>query len=276
MNKNSYQTTLEKALRSSELALKSTLLDSARLDSQLITAHVLGKPRSWVISHSDFVLSTPQIRQIEKLTKRRQKNTPIAYILNEKEFYRRKFYCDDRALIPRPESEQIISSMLDILPKTPLSIIDVGCGSGVLGITAKLENPNWELTLSDISRRAIDVATRNVKNFGLSSNVSIIQYDLLPTDKYYDVVIANLPYVPTNLIGKSDISFEPKMALFAGEDGLDSYRQLFVQLQSRRDRPTFLFIESHSDQQAELINMAQSCRYSLIKKTKFTLALKQN
>ncbi|HMS23759.1 MAG TPA: peptide chain release factor N(5)-glutamine methyltransferase [Candidatus Saccharibacteria bacterium] len=276
MNKNSYQTTLEKALSSSELALKSTLPDSARLDCQLITAHVLGKPRSWVISHGDFVLSTPQIRQIERLTKLRQENTPIAYILNEKEFYRRKFYCDDRALIPRPESEQIISSMLDILPKTPLSIIDVGCGSGVLGITAKLENPNWQLTLSDISKQAIDVATRNVKNFGLSSNVSIIQYDLLPTDKYYDVVIANLPYVPTNLIGKSDISFEPKMALFAGEDGLDSYRQLFAQLQSRRDRPTFLFIESHSDQQAELINMAQSCRYSLIKKTKFTLALKQN
>lgn len=276
MSNNSYQTTLENALSSSELVLKSTLPDSARLDSQLIATHVLGKPRSWVISHGDFALSTHQIQQIEKITKLRQANTPIAYIFNEKEFYRRRFYCDKRVLIPRPESEQIISSMLDILPKTPLSIIDMGCGSGVLGITAKLENPNWELTLSDISKQAIDVATRNVRNFGLSSSVSLIRCDLLPADKNYDVVIANLPYVPANLIGKSDISCEPKIALFAGEDGLDSYRQLFAQLQSRKDRPAFLFIESHSDQQAELIKMAQSRWYNLINKTKFTLALKQN
>lgn len=272
MNKNSYQTTLEKALSVSEFTLKNAHIESARLDSQLIMAHVINKSRAWIMSHTEFLLSPGQLKHSKSLTKLRAANTPFAYISKEKEFYRRVFYCDERVLVPRPESEQIISSIFAILPKKTLSIIDIGCGSGILGITTQLENPYWKITLSDVSRGAIEVAKRNVKHYDLSSKISLIECDLLPENKVYDVVIANLPYVPTGLSNKPDISREPKIALFAGKDGLDLYRRLFKQLGNKRSRPTFVFIESLKEQQTELINIANADNYNLVKKTDYCLS----
>lgn len=274
MNNNSYQTTIESALSGTELALKNSMIKSARLDSQLILAHVIKKPRSWVLSHSDFVLSTKQIDQVKSLTILRQSNTPIAYLLKKKEFYRRTFLCDERALVPRPESEQLISDILEILPNKPLSILDVGCGSGILGITTFLENPRWKITLSDISKDAIQLAKQNIESFNLSTKISIIKSNLLPNNLYFDVVIANLPYVPTNLVDKPDIAKEPKLALFAGKDGLDVYRDLFKQLGDTKTKPTYLFIESLTEQQGELIKTASSNKYSLLKQTDFTLSFR--
>lgn len=276
MNNNSYQMTLEKVLQDTELELKNSKIESARLDSQLILTHVIKKPRSWILSHGDFVLSTKQIDRLKSLTKLRQSNTPIAYILNEKEFYRRTFLCDERALVPRPESEQLISDILEILPKKPLSILDVGCGSGILGITTFLENPRWKITLSDISTDAIQLAKQNIELFNLSTKISIIKANLLPKNLFFDVVIANLPYLPTNLTDKPDIAKEPKISLFAGKDGLDIYRDLFEQLEDIKDKPTYLFIESLKEQQPELINIAKTIEYILLKKTDFTLIFKFN
>lgn len=274
MNNNSYQTTIESALSGTELELKNSMIKSARLDSQLILAHVIKKPRSWVLSHSDFVLSTKQIDQVKSLTILRQSNTPIAYLLKKKEFYRRTFLCDKRALVPRPESEQLISDILEILPKKPLSILDVGCGTGILGITTYLENPRWKITLSDISKDAIQLAKQNIESFNLSTKISIIEANLLPNNLYFDVVIANLPYVPTNLVDKLDIAKEPKLALFAGKDGLDVYRDLFKQLGDTKTKPTYLFIESLTEQQVELIKTGSSNKYSLLKQTDFTLSFR--
>ena len=274
MNNNSYQTTIESALSGTELELKNSMIKSARLDSQLILAHVIKKPRSWVLSHSDLVLSTKQIDQVKSLTILRQSNTPIAYLLKRKEFYRRTFLCDKRALVPRPESEQLISDILEILPKKPLSILDVGCGSGILGITTYLENPRWKITLSDISKDAIQLAKQNIESFNLSTKISIIEANLLPNNLYFDVVIANLPYVPTNLVDKLDIAKEPKLALFAGKDGLDVYRDLFKQLGDTKTKPTYLFIESLTEQQVELIKTGSSNKYSLLKQTDFTLSFR--
>jgi release factor glutamine methyltransferase len=274
MNNNSYQTTIESALSGTELELKNSMIKSARLDSQLILAHVIKKPRSWVLSHSDFVLSTKQIDQVKSLTILRQSNTPIAYLLKRKEFYRRTFLCDKRALVPRPESEQLISDILEILPKKPLSILDVGCGTGILGITTYLENPRWKITLSDISKDAIQLAKQNIESFNLSTKISIIEANLLPNNLYFDVVIANLPYVPTNLVDKLDIAKEPKLALFAGKDGLDVYRDLFKQLGDTKTKPTYLFIESLTEQQVELIKTGSSNKYSLLKQTDFTLSFR--
>jgi release factor glutamine methyltransferase len=274
MSNNSYQTTLEEVSRNTELTFDKAMIKTARLDSQLILAHVLNKPRTWIMSHGEFILTSTQIKQIESFAKLRLANTPLSYILKQKEFYGRTFYIDKRVLVPRPESEQLITSVLKLLPKKPLSIIDLGCGSGVLGITAKLENPNWSVTLSDVSRQAIKVAEHNIKHFNLSSQISTIQCDLLPKSPSFDVLIANLPYVPDSLVKKPDISKEPKKALFAGKDGLDVYRQLFEQLRDSKYKPVYLFIESLPEQQTALINMAKSSNYHIIEQTNFTLSLK--
>ncbi len=267
--------TLKDVLVEIESELKNNNIPSAHLDSQLLTAYVLHKSRAWILSNNDYNVPRNELKLIRDLSKQRQSNVPLSYILKTKDFYRRSFFCDKRVLVPRPESEQIITLALKTLPKSKLSIIDVGCGSGILGITAKLENPDWDVTLSDISKQALDVAKINVDSFKLSKTIKITHCDLIPFNVVYDVIFANLPYVPDRYKDKPDIMHEPKLALFAGIDGLDLYRRLFISLKYCKKMPSYIFLESLPKQHRQIIQIGNSVGYNLEKIENFIICLKK-
>ena len=186
-------------LKSATEQLKTVGIASARLDAELILAHALQKDRTYLHAHSEDLLNDVDQEKADNQLARRLKYTPIAYIVGFKEFYGRRFSVTTDTLIPRPESEAIIDSLKnlvagDLTPVdgTSLRLIDVGTGSGCLGITAKLEFPELMVTLADISPPALVVARTNAQR--LHADVALLESDLLQSYHLQaDVIIANLP-----------------------------------------------------------------------------------
>jgi release factor glutamine methyltransferase len=172
-------------------------------------------------------------------------------------------------LVPRPESETIIE-LLKSLPELPShpSIADIGSGSGALGITAALELPAAQVDLLEISPDAIEISKLNVVVHATSNTV--IYSDLLAAAaQEYDVLLCNLPYVPDDHPINKAAEHEPKIALFAGSDGLDLYRRLFDQISQKQKRPLFILCESFAEQHPELTALATAIGYELRKTDDF-------
>jgi release factor glutamine methyltransferase len=181
--------------------LRSAGISSAKLDAEIILAHTLRRPRTYLHAHDDELLTSRQLEIADARLRLRLDRTPVAYIIGHKEFYGRKFRVTPATLIPRPESEIIIELLKEILPtnlpllrEIPKRLVDVGTGTGCLGITAKLEFPELDVALLDISRHALNIAELNAKK--LQAEVTIERSDLLSQYPLQaDVIIANLPYV---------------------------------------------------------------------------------
>jgi release factor glutamine methyltransferase len=233
------------------------------LDSELLAAFVLAKPRTWLHAHDDHTLSGRETKDLDALLQRRIANEPIAYIIGLKEFYGRNFVVTPEVLVPRPESEDFIDIVKTLSPN--LKFIDIGTGSGVLAITTVLEQPSWSGVATDISESALKVAQKNAKQLDAKNLVFKVQNLFVNDGQSYDVVLANLPYVPTNLRGKADIAHEPDIALFAGADGLDIYHKFFAQLAARNQKPTHILTESLLDQHVKMRQLARSAGYRLAK-----------
>jgi release factor glutamine methyltransferase len=239
--------------------LKDSSIPTARLDVEVIVSHYLGVDRSWLQAHSEDEL--PKNKEVEMLKKieRRTKNEPVAYILGYKEFYGRNFIVNKNVLVPRPESEAFIE-ILGSLSKIK-TILDIGTGSGCLAITANLQFPSLDVFATDISKQALEIATANAKN--LNASIEFKLQNMLDSDENdYDVIMANLPYVPDSMNNKS-IMREPKIALFSGVDGLDHYRNLLVQIEKKPVH--YIMTESLLEQHEAVKNIAKLANYDLCK-----------
>ncbi len=255
---------LDSWLDLAQASLKSAGISSARLDSELIAAFVISKTRIWIHSHPEYQPTIDQQKTLSDLLKRRKANEPIAYILGEKEFYNRSFCINKSVLVPRPESESLVELALTI-KTTDLKLIDVGTGSGVLGITIILEQPKWGAHLTDVSNDALVVATINAARYKVEKLVTIRKQSLLNKDKNeYGLVIANLPYVPDNFRNNNDLRAEPSISLFSGSDGLDLYREFFAQIKDRKLKPFNIITESLVSQHIELEKLASRSNYRLL------------
>lgn len=260
-------------LRSCALKLNDAGVGSAHLDSLLLLEFVLKRDRTHFLSHPEIVISTAQLQQLNGVLTRRVDHEPIAYITKNIEFYGRNFYVDYRVLAPRPESEtmiEILKSLLlgqTLLASEDQVVVDVGTGSGCLAITVKLEIPSAKLIATDNSQAALAVARHNARKLGV--NVKFYQGDLLRPLfalhlKLY-VILANLPYVPDKYKINRAAGHEPKAAIFGGKDGLDLYRQFFVQVASLPHKPKFILTESLPPQHTELAGIAKKSGYTLKK-----------
>lgn len=243
-------------------------IPSARLDALLIAEHTLKVSREWILAHGDN--STEQyIEQLNNYLAQRENHTPLAYIIGTKEFYGRTFRVTPKTLIPRPESEDIIHQLLALVEqarlKDDVTIADIGTGSGILAITAKLELPASTVVATDIDSSTLEVAKQNA----LLHKTQIQFYRAnvldLPGAVRPDLVLANLPYVPSGLITSEEITKEPKTALFSGGDGLDHYRTLWQQLVNINHKPTYIITESLQGQHEAIIALAKTTGYSLLR-----------
>ena len=238
-------------------SLKTANIPSARLDAELILANTLRKNRTYLHAHLDEEIDPRRFDIANARLDLRLDRVPIAYILGYKEFYGRKFTVSPSVLIPRPESEDLISLFLELTAGEIAEkvLIDVGTGSGCLGITAKLERSNLSVILSDISKPALNIAEKNANS--LNADVHIQQQSLLNGQlKPVDYIFANLPYVDKNWDVSPELQYEPDIALFAEDEGLKLILQLISQAPRCLTPEGLLFIEADPQQHNRIIDEA--------------------
>jgi len=243
------------------------------LDAELILAHLLKKPRTWLLAHDDEKLEPALEKRFGKLLARRKEGEPIAYITGEKEFFGRKFAVTPDVLIPRPSTEGLVELALKYLSKPAAmtaeldsgiagitkvlhagswnTVVDIGTGSGCIAITLALEGRNERIIGVDISKKALMIADENARRHGVSDRIEFIQSDgikFIAGFKESFVVISNPPYIPKRIrLPDTVIKFEPALSLYAGPEGLDILRPL-AKASSRNPACKGIVLELREDQ----------------------------
>lgn len=251
--------TCEDWLLTSGRQLTEAGIESARLDTLLLLEDCLGRERSWLLAHPEHALAPDQLTLLQGQLERRLQHEPLAYIRGFVEFYGRRFTVSPAVLVPRPESEAMIGLLKKLAPAAD-SIADIGTGSGCLAITAALETQAVVYGI-DIDEKCLKVARKN--SASLHANVSWLAGSLTePLPEIPEVLLANLPYVPDDYAINKAARHEPSLALFAGNDGLDVYRDLFIQLAARPCK--LLITESLLEQHQALVLLAEQHGYKLV------------
>lgn len=264
-------TTVASWLKNAEALLRQANIASARLDAQLLLADALNQEKTWLIAHDDEPIAAHTESILQAQLQRRLQHEPMAYIRGFQAFYGRNFAVDSRVLIPRPETETIISMLKNMPLAAGDVLIDVGTGSGCIAISAKLERPELEVWGLDKSRAALTVAQQNAKK--LQANVHFQQTDLLEnaTPARAAIITANLPYVdPLWSVGAAT-KFEPSIALFAPQNGLALIYKLLTQAARRVTTSGQLLLEADPRQHTAISDQAKAHGWQHLQTSGFIL-----
>jgi release factor glutamine methyltransferase len=230
-------TTVGRAVNAATQRLEEAGVSTARLDAQVILAHVLGVGRSWLFAHFEYALEDAQAHQFTELIARRVKHEPVAYLIGRKEFYGIELQVDRRVLIPRPETEMLVDAVLVIAANQspePITVADVGTGSGAIALAVAANAENARIFALDVSKDALAVAAVNTAHLDNSGQVTLLHGDLLEAlPEPVDVIVANLPYVTSadyRTLDPDVRKYEPQLALEAGKQGLDVIGRLLRQV----------------------------------------------
>ncbi len=246
------------------ISLKKAGVPNGRTDALIMLADQFKQDKSWVHTHPEVVLERRQLLTLNHRLKQRTQRLPLAYIRGFQEFYGRQFKVTPHVLIPRPESESFIELLKSFNKEMPW-IADIGTGSGCLAITAALELPEATVHAYDIDPDALNLARRNARAH--EAHLRFYQSNLLGRLRKasYDFIIANLPYVPDAMITSPEITKEPRLALFSGNDGMDHYRDFWQQVNVLKTPPRYIMTESLNDQHETMRQLASRTRYKFIK-----------
>jgi release factor glutamine methyltransferase len=248
---------LLEVLRGTERYLADRGVENPRLNAEHLLAHALGLKRMELYLQFDRPLGEAERAPLREMVKRRGAREPLQHVLGTAEFHGRTFACDKRGLVPRPETEQLVEIALEITKaKTSPKILDTGTGSGVIAITLALETPSAEVHAVDISPDALALAAENAARHELAARISFHQADLLPPgDTKFDLIAANLPYIPAGEIAalSAEVRQDPALALDGGADGLDLIRRLVADAPGRLAPGSALLLEIGAGQ-ADAVN----------------------
>lgn len=244
-------TTVDELLRHGVDRLRQSGSETPRLDAEVLLAHAIGSDRTAILAHPEAVVGPAAAEAFETAVRRRETGEPVAYIRGFKEFRGLALATDERALIPRPETETLVdlaetevAGRLTVAPRPPgtppLRIADAGTGCGTVAVALAVALRRRRM-LEDVSILAIDaspdalqLARENAVGHAVADRVRFVEADLLPAvvDPLFELVLANLPYVPSAMIPDLPVaaSFEPAAALDGGPDGLDHIRRLIERL----------------------------------------------
>ena len=251
--------TIQQGLEKSITRLDS-LSDSAALDAQVLLAHIVRQPRSWVLAHLENLLTPSQESTLEEAFTALEAGTPLPYVVGHWEFYGLDFEVTPDVLIPRPETELLVEKALAWLEGRPdaRTAIDVGTGSGCIAISLSSRVRSLKIWATDISRQALKVAQRNAEKFSVADRMEFICCDLLPPKKQpYDLIVANLPYIPTKTMESLPVyGREPTMALDGGSDGLDLVRKLISLAPGYLSPGGMMMLEIESSQGMAALSLA--------------------
>lgn len=197
--------------------------------AKILIAEALGCNPLELLNYLDRIIPEEKVKLIKEEISALENNKPIQYVLGNVNFYGNNFCVDERVLIPRFETEELVENTISYIKQfftNPVDIIDLGCGSGVIGLTLEKKVSTKSVDLIDISKQALEVTNKNCEK--LQSKANIIQSDMFESvNKKYDVIISNPPYIKTKEEIESIVKEnEPHIALYAGEDGLDCYKKI--------------------------------------------------
>ncbi len=238
--------TVRQALTDARLALAEAGIDDAGLEAEVLLRDLRHTDRAQFYLDIDVPLSEAQLAHFQERLQRRLEGEPTAYIIGRREFYGRDFLVGPDVLVPRPETELLVEKTLEVAARYPSPrIAEVGTGSGAIAISLALELPSATVYATDLSPRALEIAAVNCKRHGVTERVILLAGDLLdPVPETVDIIVANLPYVPTSDLPQTGpVSREPRLALDGGNDGLDQVRRLCHQLKERRTPCVRLLLE---------------------------------
>lgn len=256
-----------------EIIEQAKKMISNRLEIEILLAHVFKKPREFLIAHPKARVSRPVYKRFINFCNKRKEGIPLAYITKQKEFFGLDFYVDPRVLIPRPETELLVEEVIKIVKKQEATtakagqgskkqvLCDIGTGSGCITIALAKNLPHVKIIATDISRDALCVARKNAKKHHVSKRIKFIQSDLLERVMSFDIIIANLPYVPRKeaLIVEREVKkYEPGVALWAGQDGFSFLKTLLQQVKNLRHPPRYLIAEFGFSMKKSLHNLIKN------------------
>lgn len=242
--------TVQEALQTAQQALQPHS-ETAPLDAQVLLAHVMHVPRTWVLIHPEAPLSMAQQAALQAAVSRLRAGTPLPYVLGVWAFYGRDFEVSPAVLIPRPETELLVETALAWLDAHPRAkrVAEAGTGSGCIAVSLAAERPHLHIVASDISAAALAIARRNAQRH--AARVHFLQADLLAplAPRTCNLICANLPYIPTATLQQLTVyQKEPTLALDGGPDGLTVIQRLLTQAETRLTHGGCLLLEIEATQ----------------------------
>ena len=252
-----------------ETALLQSGVDSPRLSAQVLLAYVLGVSRLDMLLEVAAPVDESCRARMECLGLRRMRGEPVAYLVGSKEFYGFSFQVGPGVLIPRPETELLLDQMVARFSSDlTLRVLDLGTGSGALAVSCAKLFPFARVTAVDVSREALGIACGNAQSHYVFGRTSFLQGNLVEALRLvaFDVVLANLPYVPLRVrstLSREVVEYEPGLALFSGPDGLDCYRSLALGLSGKMKPGAVLLCEIDGSQGAAMIELFSSLAQSV-------------
>jgi len=252
--------TIETARRALATRLQSAGVESAELDARLLTSHALNLDLTGMIAAANRVLTAAESNRLEALASRRLAGEPVARILGQKEFWGLPFALSPATLVPRPDTETVVELALEMLrvrpANKPLSIADLGTGTGAILLALLSELPDATGIGTDISVEALEPATANAVLLGLATRANFIRCDYASAlSGPFDLIVSNPPYIRTSDIAGLAVEVrdhDPQKALDGGPDGLDAYRALIPQAASILAPGGSLVVETGQGQAAQI------------------------
>lgn len=236
-------------------------IESPRLNAELLIGHALGLKRMQLYLQFERPLAETELERIRPLVRRRGHHEPVQYIIGEMEFHGLRLKVDRRALIPRPETEQLIELVVGACSPPPASVLDLGTGSGAIALALARAFPSAMLTASDCSNDALALARENAETTELASRISFLQSDwfsTVPAGKF-ELIVANPPYLSAEETAQAPLEvrgFEPELALSAADDGIAALGKIIECAPPYLAAGGLLALETGITQHARLIELA--------------------
>ena len=242
---------IDAALRQARERLSAS--PSASLDAQVLLCHVLARPSSYLFTWPERELDAQQQQRFLDLLTRREQGEPVAHLTGEREFFGRRFSVTADTLIPRPDTETLVELALQLGPAGPARVVDLGTGTGAIGLSLALERPQWQVSLTDLSAAALSVAESNARQLG--ARVTLQQGSWLEgCHGPFDLIVSNPPYIDPadHHLEEGDVRFEPRSALVADQRGLADLATIITQASTRLVAGGWLLLEHGYQQGGEV------------------------
>ena len=240
----------------SEAERQLVISDSARLDSEILLSHVMNVPRETFYAHPENIVSDNIIADFQSLILKRTSGFPIAYLLGQKEFWSIMLTVNQSTLIPRPETECLVETALELITcNSDFNILDLGTGSGAIAISIARERPLCHITATDIVSDSLNIAQANAIEYQVR-NISFRESDWFNglSGEVFDYILCNPPYVDTNYSGfsESEIRFEPRIALDGGYLGIEVINHIIPAAAAHLKPGGYLILEHGFDQSVSI------------------------
>jgi release factor glutamine methyltransferase len=258
--------TVLEVLQSTAAYFQKHGIENPRLNAEHLLAHVLGQSRMGLYLEFERLLTENELFPLRELVKRRGQGEPLQHLLGTVEFCGKTFAIDNRAMVPRPETEELVELLASDIShqRSEIRVIDVGTGSGVIALSLAVKFPSAEIVAVDMSEEALALARENAARIGVAGRVRFQRSNLLEDiDGRFDLIVANLPYIASR--DRSSLSREvlhdPEVALFGGETGAELIRRLIDEAPSRLKPGSLLALEIGLNQNEGLLELLRQKNY---------------